>query len=259
MHTRAIRIVSAAASAALLFTASTARAQDVPAPASMEEGPGDPSLSVILKQDRFFGFHSIAQVGVPVADTLDVTFYGIFWTIPAFGAGGGGQNLWTEWGAGANFNLLDGNLSVNPQVGVLSGNLLSATFGANDVGNIFEGIVPNITMTYGDGLLEGQFYGGWYIALRDGTNGSTADDNNHYIHYWANAGISLVSWLSVGVHWEHLLQTEPAGVANRDLYQFIGPYVEAKAKMGFLRFAAGADVAPDDLSDFYQMSVGVSI
>lgn len=253
-----LRLAGAAALLSLLFVSSTAFAQsDKPEP-SADEGR-DAGVSLILKQDRFFGFHAIAQVAAPVADTVDVTFYGIFWTIPGFGQGGGGQNLWTEWGAGANFTLLDGNLAVNPQFGVLSGNLLSNTFGGNDVGLIFEGIVPNITVTYGDGLLEGQVYAGYYIALRDGTNGSTSDDNNHYIHYWANAGVSLVSWLSAGVHWEHLVQTEPAGVQERDLYQFIGPYIEAKAKMGFLRFAVGADVAPDDISDFYQMSVGLSL
>lgn len=219
------------------------------------ESSGPPtSIAIAIKQDTFFGFHGLTQVAVGLTDMIDFTVYGILWTIPAFGVGGGGD-LWTEWGVGAALNLLDGNLSVNPQIGLLSGGLLSgSSFITDGARGLFgEGIVPNITITYGDGLIEGQVYAGFYIALREFRN----SNQNEYIHYWANAGILPVSWLSVGVHWEHLVQIFGAGDVE-DLYQWIGPYIEAKASAGFIRFSGGADVAPDNVADFYQLTTGLS-
>lgn len=253
MGARKLKIIGAVALAACSF-AGAARAQDVPAqtPAQIEEvkeGP-DTSVSVILKQDIFFGFHGIGQVAVSLTDVVDVTVYAILWTRPGFGAGGGGADLWTEWGGGVNFNLLDGALSINPQFGLLNGTLLS---GASR-GLFFEGIVPNLTVTYGDGLIEGQIYAGFYIGLRELDDSS----RNDFIHYWANAGVAPLSWLSLGVHWEHLVQARGSGSNPDDVYQWIGPYVEARAKMGFIRFAGGADVAPDDVADFYQVSLGLN-
>ena len=213
-----------------------------------EEGPPT-SLTVSLKQDTFFGFHNINQVGVGVTELLDVTFYAILWTRPAFGARGGGADLWTEWGAGVNFGFLDGDLSINPQFGVLNGTLLSGS----DRGLVLEGIVPNLTVSYFDGLLEGQLYGGWYIALRD-------DSANDFLHYWGTAGFVPISWLSFGVHWEHLVQTRGAETNDvEDVYMWLGPYIEAKAGSGFLRFSGGVDLAPDDTEDFYQVTVGMNL
>ncbi len=210
----------------------------------------DTSISVALKQDIFFGFHGLSQVSIGLTDDLDLTFYAILWTRPGFGAGGTGGNLWTEWGAGVNFHLLDGDLTVNPQLGVLNGTLLSNS----DRGLTLEGVVPNITATYGDGLLEGQVYAGIYIGAR------TSNDsmNNDFLHYWVSAGIVPISWLSFGVHWEHLWQTRGAGPDPEDVYQWVGPYVEAKASVGFIRFSGGVDLVPDDLSDFYQVTIGMT-
>jgi hypothetical protein len=249
-----IKVIGAAVAVACMF-ASPARAQGEPdqTPNQVEEESDGPvtSASVILKQDIFFGFHAIGQVAIGITDSLDVTVYTILWTRPGFGAGGGGADLWTEWGGGVNLKLLDGNLSVNPQFGLLNGTLLSGS----SRGLVFEGIVPNITVTYGDGLLEGQIYAGFYIGLRELNDSS----RNDFIHYWANAGIAPLSWLSGGVHYEHLVQNRGAGPDPQDVYQWIGPYVEARADMGFIRFAAGVDVEPDDVADFYQVSLGLNL
>jgi hypothetical protein len=217
--------------------------------AAAADEPG-PSLSVAVNQDNFFGFHVISQVAIPLGDLIDLTFYGIQWTRPGFGAGGGGADLWTEWGLGASFDLLEGDLSINPQFGVLNGTLLSGSNRAF----VFEGVVPNLTATYGGDLFEGQIYAGFYLATRD-QGGSTRND---FIHYWVNAGVIVVDWLSAGVHWEHLVQTRGTRDDN-DVYQWIGPYLEAKADVGFLRFVAGVDVAPDDVSDFYKLIVGFTL
>lgn len=203
-----------------------------------------------MNQDTFFGFHVISQVAIPLGDLVDLTFYGIQWTRPGFGAGGGGADLWTEWGLGVNLDLLDGDLSVNPQFGVLNGTLLSGSNRAF----VFEGVVPNLTATYGGDRFEGQIYAGFYLATRE-QDGSTRND---FIHYWVNAGVIAVEWLSAGVHWEHLVQTRGTR-DDDDVYQWLGAYLEGKTDVGFLRFVAGVDLAPDDVSDFYKLIVGFTI
>lgn len=250
MHKIARTPIGLAAAAMLALTSSSKLAYGQEMMEASSEGPAT-SVSVSMKQDIFFGFHGLSQVAVELSEGLDATFYAILWTRPGFGAGLTGGNLWTEWGGGVNFDLLDGNLSVNPQIGLLNGTLLSGS----SRGLAIEGFVPNVTITYGDGFLEGQIYAGMYLALRS-LNESA---NNDYLHYWANAGVAPIDWLSFGVHWEHLWQTRGAGADTADVYQWLGPYVEARGGPGFLRFAAGIDLVPDDLSDFYQVTVGLTL
>ena len=219
---------------------------------SKEESGPETSIAVSLNQDIFFGFYGTAQVGVGLSDTLDLTFYSILWTIPAFGAGGGGQNLWTEWGAGINFKLLNGNLGINPQFGITNGNLLAGT----SRGRAIEGIVPNLTVNYGDGFFEGQIYAGFYVGIREQSDNT----RNDFIHYWINAGVAPTSWLSVGAHWEHLVQNFGSATGEvEDVYQWLGPYIQASSGVGFIRFSAGVDLTPDDPQDFYKVNVGVTL
>ncbi|MCU0891325.1 MAG: hypothetical protein MUE77_06180 [Sandarakinorhabdus sp.] len=65
----------------------------------------DASYTVTMNQDSFFGFNPSFNGLVPAGDNVDFSFYGTFWTRPAFGLGGSGGSLWTEFGVGANFNL----------------------------------------------------------------------------------------------------------------------------------------------------------
>ena len=247
MNRRAIFFVSTLVFASA-FAPRAAHAQEVE---TAEEDSG-PSLTVLLKQDTFFGFQGLAQVGVGLTDCLDLTFYTIMWTNPGLGLGGGGFNLWTEFGVGANYTLFDGDLSINPQSGRLNGTLRAGA----DEPLAAEGIVPNSTMTYADDSgLEANFYLGYYIAIRD--NEAPGSQQSNFLHYWANAGFAVIDWLSLGVHWEHLIQTVPGD--NSDVYVWIGPYVEAKADFGFMRFSAGADIANGAAGDFYQITVGTSL
>jgi hypothetical protein len=39
-----------------------------------------PSYTVPLKQDSFFGFNPSFNGAIPVTQTMDVPFYGTFWT-----------------------------------------------------------------------------------------------------------------------------------------------------------------------------------
>jgi hypothetical protein len=166
----------------------------------------EPSFSVTLNQDSFFGFYPAFSGAMPVNDTMDFTFYGILWTKPAFGLGlvNQGDDLWTEFGAGVNFNLLEGNLTINPQIGVTNGALLSGgalnAAGETTGSRFADGIVPSLTVNYGDDSFEAQLYAGYYAALRQ-RNGDAALD---FLHTWVNAGCKFSSLVSAGAHYELL-------------------------------------------------------
>lgn len=224
------------------------------------EEEGSPwSADIELNQDAFFGFYPFLAAGYSLSDLLDFTFYSIIWTTPSFGIGGG-TGLWTEVGAGVSLNLAGGAISVNPQVGVLNGALLSG----GDQAKAAEGIVPNITVDYDGDHAEAEFYFGYYLALR-GASQAKSD----FIHYWAYGGLKPLGFtggpaaglLTVGMHWEQLrYQRVPAEGEAHNLYRWIGPYVKLELPHGVsLRFAAGANLDDDTTPlDFYKATVGFS-
>ncbi len=214
-----------------------------------------------MNQDSFFGFNPAFQGALPVGDNTDFTFYGTFWTKPAFGLGlvNQGDDLWTEFGVGMNFLLADGKLSVNPQLGITNGALLSggaiAPNGTVTGARFADGIVPSLTMNYGDENFEGQLYAGYYAALRQ-RNGDAALD---FLHAWVNAGYKFSSLVSAGAHYEVLSNTRNTypGQGTGVVYQWVGPYVQFTLPQGyFARFTAGTDVESGASGDFYKMSVG---
>jgi len=71
----------------------------------------------------FFGLYPVGAGNYPLSDKLSFTYYGIMWTSLSNGAGGFGS--WSEFGTGINFSVADAKLGINPQIGVLSGSLLS--------------------------------------------------------------------------------------------------------------------------------------
>lgn len=235
----------------------------VPAQAQ-DSGPQkrDPSFTVSLNQDSFFGFYPSFNGLVPVNETMDFSFYGIFWTKPAFGLGQGntGDDLWTEFGVGVNFNLMDGKLKVKPQLGFTNGSLLSG--GSVDNGTtvgarFLDGIVPSLTINYADDSFEAEWYSGYYAALRQ-RDGDAALD---FLHLWVNAGYKFSPLVSVGAHYEFLSNTRntyPGGSAART-YQWLGPYVQFTLPQGmFARFTGGSDVEPGNAGDFYKMTIGMT-
>ena len=118
-HFGSARLVRLSLFAGALLAATAVSAEDA---ASERE----PSFTVVLNQDSFFGFYPSFSGAVPVSKTVDFTFCGIFWTKPAFSLSAPtGDDLWTELGVGVNFNLLDGRLKVKPQFGITNGALLS--------------------------------------------------------------------------------------------------------------------------------------
>jgi hypothetical protein len=233
----------------------------ISAPVSSQQ-KRDSSYTVTLGQDSFFGFNPSFSGLIPVNDTTDFSFYGTFWTKPAFGLGQGnsGDDLWTEFGVGANFNLDGGKLKVKPQIGITNGSLLSGgalVRGTSAGAKFLDGIVPSLTVNYAGDKVEGEFYGGYYAAL-SGRNGNAALD---FLHTWVNVGYKATSNVSFGPHYEILSNTRntyPGGRASKT-YEWLGGYVQFALPKGFFaRFTAGADLDKDNAGDFYKMSVGMS-
>lgn len=202
---------------------------------------------------------------MPVGKTIDFTFYGILWTKPAFSLSAPtGDDLWTEFGLGVNFNLLDGRLKLKPQLGITNGALLSGgalvdtSAGPVTAGSkAFDGFVPSLTANYSDDSFEAEWYFGYYAAMRQ-RGGDAALD---FVHTWVNAGYKFSSLVSAGGHYELLSNTRntyPGGNTAR-VYQWVGGYVQFTLPKGFFtRFTAGADVESGNVGDFYKLAVGLS-
>jgi hypothetical protein len=222
-------------------------------------GNGSPFYGTVsLNQDAFFGFNAELAAGYAINDVVDFTFYSILWTTPSFATPpGGGGGLWTEVGAGLNFNLLDGTLTVNPQLGILNGALLSSTMA--DRALAFEGIVPNITVNHNDTFTEGEFYLGYYLATR-------SPRDNDFLHWWIYGGVKpwgeSDDWrqiISTGVHFEQLRTLRSKTIATGDIYLWLGPYVQFSLPNDLaLWFGAGWDVSSGQTSDFYKASISYS-
>jgi len=228
------------------------------------------SFRITLNQDNFFGFNPAFQGNVPINATTDFTFYGTFWTKPAFGLGpvNAGDDLWTEFGVGMNFLAADGKLSINPQIGITNGALLSGGARSPSVitggvaapravtgSNFADGLVPSLTVNYLDTKLEAELYAGYYAALRQRSGNASLD----FLHTWVNAGYRFSSLVSAGAHYELLSNTRntyPGGRTAR-VYQWVGPYVQFTLPRGFFaRLTAGADVERGSSGDFYKMTAG---
>ena len=209
------------------------------------------SGSASFNSDAFFGVNPFVGLTYDAGD-MDVTFYGIFW-----GAGTGQDwGNWTEYGVGVGFEMLGGDLYVNPQIGFTSGNLLSS--GTADDGIVGDGWVPNITMNYGTEDWEGQLYFGYYLPLRE--EDDDGESTLEYIHYWVNGGKKFGKYFSAGVHFEELELTGGSNVSSQDGYQWLGPYFQVANDKFSLRFSAGTDLTDDDDSfsatDFYKLQFG---
>lgn len=208
------------------------------------------SFDVTLNSDQFFGFYPFFAGSYSLSETTDFTFYGILWS----GGTGGGWGNWTEFGAGFNFSPADG-LDINPQIGVLGGNLLSSGTGGPAI--FGDGIVPNITINLDKTSVEGEFYLGYYAPLRDEApaGGTTLS----YLHYWANLGVKASDFFSLGLHFEQLTNTGGSEVAEAtDVYQWLGPYIQFTTPKGaFARFSAGGDLVEGNDS-FFKLTTGFS-
>ena len=210
------------------------------------------SMSVSLNSDAFFGFYPFFAGSYSISDNLDFTFYGILWS----GGTGGGWGNWTEFGLGINLPVADG-LNINPQVGILGGNLLSS--GVSAAGVLGDGWVPNLTIGLDKPKVEGEIYAGYYLPLRDETPGPSQTTLS-FLHYWANLGYKVSPFFSFGAHFEHLINTGGSQIEeSTDVYQWLGPYIQFAQPSGgvFSRFSAGTDLVEGGDS-FWKLSLGYS-
>lgn len=243
------------------------------------------SVTMAMQADSFFGFNPAIYGTYGLTENVALAFNFTYWTAIS-GIGVHDNNPWLETDIGLNFTFLDKRLSITPMIGFVHGQLLSSRGGffpngggsVNERTTAFEGAVPNLTVNYIDDRFEGEFYMGYYKAIRSEgggpgsatncsdllkngqclgtTQGVGAGDRGtwDFLHYWANAGVRLNSMWSVGVHYEHLLTTRDnsAAGAQQDYYRWLGPYVEMKLAGGMaFRFTAGHDFA--DNEDFYKL------
>jgi len=224
-----------------LFAINTSKAQD--------EKKFD--FAVGVNTDQFFGLYTTFQGSYGAPGKTAFTFYGTHW------AGGAGQawGNWTEFGAGLNFNVAKG-LTVNPQIGILSGNLLSSgTAGPPILG---DGFVPSLTVNLLRDKIEGQGYFGYYAPLRD--KAPTPGTTLAYVHYWGTVGYRATNFLSFGVLYEELINSGGSNVAaSSSVYQWLGPYIQFTKPTGglFARFSFGDDLTAGKDS-FYKMTTGFS-
>jgi hypothetical protein len=219
---------------------------------AQEEPAKKGSFSLSLNHDMFFGLYPTGAGAYPLSDKLSFTYYGIMWTSLSNGAGGFGS--WSEFGAGVNFGAAGGKLGINPQVGILSGSLLSKSsrplFG--------EGLVPSLTLNLGTEKLEGQFYFGYYMPLGKSNTLPSGTDPNTFTHYWAFAGYRASNFLSIGAHFEQLNHVKGGQKDNINLYTWTGPYLAFSLSNGSaLKITAGANVSSDEARSkhdgFYKM------
>lgn len=218
------------------------------------------SFTVALNQDNFFGFYpTFAGTYTPnKAKKVDIAFYGTLWTIPAFNVGGpaNGANLWTEFGVGARLRVAGDQLSIKPQIGITNGSLLS---GAPQGGspNVFDGIVPSLTINHSSARTEGEFYSGYYRAARE-----VGPVQLDFLHYWANAGVKFARIASAGVHLEQLRNsrtTAPNGSPS-DTYRWMGAYLQFTLPQSntFARMTLGNNVLDGATGGFYKLSTGIT-
>ncbi|MCS7045574.1 MAG: hypothetical protein NZO58_04380 [Gemmataceae bacterium] len=212
------------------------------------------SGSVTLNQDSFFGFYPILNGSYAITDKCALTFYGLFWTNPGFTPSGTtGTGLWTEVAAGISFPILDGAVSVNPAVGFLNGALLSSA----DRANAFEGIVSQISFSHAAKYTEGQLFMAYYAA-------TSAPSNNNFLHWWVTAGLrpwaDNTDWtqiVSAGVHFEQLYRTKAEIGEARNIYSWLGPYLQVTLpNNAFLRVNAGWDLQDLVSGTFYKATIG---
>ncbi|SHN18372.1 hypothetical protein SAMN04488057_109156 [Cyclobacterium lianum] len=232
-----------------VFAVSTASAQS--------ETDDKFSYTITVNSDQFFGFYPFFAGSYAVSETSAFTFYGILWSGGTGGnqGSGGGWGNWTEFGVGYSFDAAEG-LSINPQIGVTGGNLLSS--GTAGPGVFGDGLVPNLTIGLDKAKTEGEIYFGLYTPLRDlaPADGTTLA----YIHYWANFGVKASDFFSLGLHYEHLINSGGSNVAeSTDVYQWFGPYIQFSDPngMAFARLSAGGDLVEGNDS-FFKVTTGLS-
>jgi len=221
---------------------------------SVDEEERPSSLSISVSMENAFGFYPAVYGSFGLNDKMDFTYYGVFWTNPAFGmpAVNFSSDLWLESGVGLGFDALGGTAYINPSLGFTHGKFLSG--GEESV--LGDGIVPSVIAYFFPGKFDGEVYFGYYRHLRDESPDSSAPNTSDFLFYWVYPGIWVSEKISIGIHYEGLFlnygQTE-----MESYYQWLGPYIKFQMNSAFFRFSAGANLEEDEYysREFYKLSV----
>ncbi len=207
------------------------------------------TFALALNQDNAFGFAPTVYGSFNLKESLDFTYYGIFWTNHAYTNQGG--DAWTEMGIGLGFSALKGRAYINPYLGFTHGSLLSDS----PSGGFGEGVVPGLVAFYEGRRLETELFFSYYKALRDG--GISSD----FILYWAYPGFVISDKIAVGLHYEQFYLTRDDTGLSESQYQWLGGYLKFKANEKYtFRFSLGDNLHDNPLyaSSFYKLSVAIS-
>lgn len=216
------------------------------------------TFGVSLTMENAFGFYPVVYGSVGLSSTLDLTFYGAFWTNPSFGFPQTtfSSDLWMENSFGIGFNAFNGKAYINPSIGFTHGKFLSG--GEQSVA--FEGIVPSLGLYFYPGKMDTEVYISLYQHLRDEVadplNRSTAD----FLFYWVTPGYWVSDKFSVGVHYEGLYLRFGEGDFESS-YQWLGPYIKIRTKGKYdFRFAAGPNLKEGIYAnEFYKLSTNIPL
>lgn len=194
-------------------------------------------ITLSFAQDPSFGFYPTVNGSVALTNSTDFTFYGIFWTQDALAGKQGGLGLLTEFGIGANFKFLDGNLFINPNIGIGNGKFQSGggrhIIGDNIAFSLFSGYsLNNIEISVG---------GIYWKGFRQEEMVTPYIDQ---IEYTLTGWYKFNNWFSIGLYYDHYLITEN-NKQTKDTYTgyfWVGPAFRFNANSGAkLWFTFGPD------------------
>jgi len=194
-----------------------------------EEETNDNSTTIILSlaQDPSFGFYPFINGSVTLTNSIDLTFYGIFWTQDALAGKEGGLGLLTEFGIGANFKFADDAFFLNPNIGLGNGKFQSGggrhVVGDNIAFSLFTGYSHNNFEIAGGGIY-------WKGFRREEMISPYIDQIEYTLSSWYKAN----SWFSIGLYFDHFLITED-DKQTKDTYTgyfWLGPAFKFTAKSG---------------------------
>ncbi len=214
------------------------------------------TFAVVLSMDNAFGFNPALFGSFGLGkdgelDAISLTYYGIFWTNPSYGTLIDGSDAWLETGVGLGFSGLSGRLYVNPSIGLTHGKLLSDS----PRGIFAEGIVPSVSTTFNDGMLEGEVFFAWYKALQNKGNNS-----GDYLLYWILPGVKVSKRTSLGMHYERFDRVRHARGDTGKQYAWLGGYLKFNLSDRYIfRFSAGVNSADNGIysENFYKLTATI--
>lgn len=196
------------------------------------------SIIVSLAQDPSFGFYPFINGSIPINESTDFTFYGIFWTQDALAGNKGGIGLLTEFGVGANFKFADGSFYLNPNIGLGNGKFQSGG-GRHIIG---DNLALSLFTGYSIDFLELALGGIYWKGFRREEMTTPYLDQ---IEYTFNTWIKTNNWFSVGLYFDHFLITED----NKEItdtytgFFWVGPAFKFTVKSGAtMWFTFGPDL-----------------